>query len=245
MADENAGAPETPETTAPEGVDLGAFVPDDFMGEDGAYDTAGFRARYDEMVSAAAQAAEARGALPEDAGGYEFALPDDFQLPEGFDADALKHTDDHGNEIAFDAASMIDANDPDIPVAQGIMHQIAQGEISPMDGFKKVAGLMVGRELRGVMEAQKAAGEEMKALGPDGKTRISNVVRSLNTRLPEAQAKALADSITSADALRGFETLVKKAGATVPQAPGGKSAADMTIDERLAAGLKQRAERRA
>lgn len=221
--------------------DLQAFLPEEFHGDDGKYDTQGFLDRFNDLTTFKSQADEAKAALPEGPDGYEFALPEDFALPEGFDADAFKHTDDDGNEVEFDPASMVDAEDPDIPVLQGLMHSLAQGEVTPMDATKKLAGMLATRTLRDMQEAMTEAAEQKQALGPEGKARIATMKRTLAAKLPEAQAVAVLDSVTSADTLRGLESLIKQAGTKVPPAPGGKSHGEMSIDERLSYGLSQRA----
>lgn len=225
--------------------DLASFVPESFKKEDDSFDLEGFRADYDRLTSEAAQREEALSGLPEDPSGYEFALPEDFELPEGFDAESLSHVDEDGNKVEFDPASMLNADDPDLPQLQSLMHELGQGNVSPVDAMKKIAGLMATRELRGVMDAQKEAQEAMEKLGPQGKSRVDTVTRSIKSKIPGPQAQALLDGITSADALRGFEALLKKsAGSETPSAPGGVSMADLSIDERLELGLKQRSQKK-
>lgn len=244
MADTPATPPETPPATPPEtpptSVDLSAFVPEDFKGEDGNFNTTAFREEFDGLRAFKGQFEAAQAELPKTADEYEFGLPEGFALPEGFDPKSLGHVDENGNEVAFDAASMINGDDPDLPGLKDLMHRIAQGETKTTDALKEIAGIVVNRELRQVMDAQKTAAEQKAALGPQGQTRIDTMTRTLNARLPEAQAKALLDGITSADALRGFEALVSAAKVPVPPAPGAQNFADMSIDERLAAGLEQR-----
>lgn len=222
-----------------EAFDWDAFLPDQFKGEDGKHDTEAFRNSYDDLVTFKSQSDEARAALPTEASGYEFALPEDYQMPEGFDPKSLAHKDDDGNEIEFDPASMIKQDDPDIPLLQDLMHRIGQGEVSPVDAMKSIAGIVASRELRAVMSGQEEAAEHIKALGPEGKARIATMTRTLNARLKPEQAEAVLDGITSADGLRGLEALVKKSGSDVPPAPSGKDLDDMSNDELIAEGMKR------
>lgn len=227
----------------PAGVDLSTFVPESFKTDDG-FDTAKFRESYDDLVTFKSQADESKASLPEGPEGYAFTLPDEFQLPEGFDPKVFETKDDEGNTVEFDPASLIDGDDADIPLLQDMMHKLAQGEMNPVDATKALAGMLVTRELRAVMEAAAGAEDHMKALGPEGKSRISTMQRELASRVPEAQAKAILDDITSADTLRGLEALVKStAKAQTSPAPGNFNPAEMSIDERLEAGFQQRASR--
>ncbi len=226
---------DTTDTTG-EGFDLGTLISDDFKQDDGTWDTDGYKAHVDGLAAFKAQADEAKAGLPEGPEGYEFGLPEDFALPEGFNAEALSHVDDNGNKVEFDAASMINADDPDIPALQGILHDLAQGNLSHTDGMKKLAGMVVNRELRGVMEARAEAAKQIEALGPQAKARIDTMTRTLNASLPKEQADAMADAMTSADVLRGLETLMKKAGSTTTPAPQSKNWGELSIDERLMSG---------
>ncbi len=111
MADENetqeteTQSTETTETSA--APDL-SFLPEEYKGDDGAWNTEGFRADYDALVAFKAQTEEAKAGLPEKPEDLAFSIGDDFEFPEGFDADILKHTDENGNEVEFDVKSMID-----------------------------------------------------------------------------------------------------------------------------------------
>lgn len=229
---------EAEHTTTNDAPDLAEFVPESYKSEDGAWDVARFRADYDDLTAFKAQAEEGRASLPEKPEDFEFGLPEGFELPEGFDAEGLAHVDADGNQVEFDPASLIDSDDPDIPQIKALMHRIAHGETDPQSALKEIAGLVVNRELRGVMDAQKAAAEERKALGPDAQSRISSLSRALKAKLPEAQATAVLDSISSAAALRGLEHLLNAAGKTTAPAPQGKSLSEMSPMERLMAGLK-------
>lgn len=201
-------------------VDLGAFVPDTFKGEDGTFDTAGFRAKYDELAAFSATEAERKSALPQDASGYAFALSEDHQWPEGFDPEKLKMTDADGNEVAFDASKLIDAEDPDIPLVQAALHEAG----APPELASKIAGIFANRALRDVLKAAETKETETKALGPDAQPRIDTIKRVLAGKVPAAQANALLDGLTSADAVRGMEALIK--AAKIPPAPQGTNKTD-------------------
>lgn len=224
----------------PEAVDLATFVPESFKGEDDKWDTSAFRASYDDLASFKAAADDRAAALPKDAAGYEFALPEDHKLPEGFDPESLSTTDEKGNKIEFNAAAMIDPSDPDVAALQAILHE-AQAEPGLA---KKLAGLMVNREIRATIEAQRVAAEHLAELGPTGKGRIQTVKGELARRLPANYANAISDSITSADALRGIEQLIRGTTARpVTPADDKVNYSDLNPRDRVLHGLKQREKR--
>lgn len=229
MADEEEIQSEAP--------DLGAFVPETFKGEDGTFDTAGFRTRFDELAAFKAEQDDLLTGLPESPDGYVFSLPEEHALPEGFDPVTMKTKDENGNDVEFNPAAMIDPKDPDVGLVQQMLHEIK----APPAVMKKIAGIMVNREIRSIMEAQKAAGEQMKALGPDAQSRIDTVKREVAARVPPAQAAALMDSLTSADAVRAVTALISKSKAPpAAAATGGPDYSNMTPQQKILAGLQAR-----
>lgn len=217
-------------------VDYTGVLPDNFKGEDGKWDTEGFRANYDELASFKAQADERVAALPKEASGYVFAIPEGHVLPEGFNPESLKTKDENGNDIEFDINSMIDAKDPDLPLLQEAM--LKHGADPALMG--DLASILANRELRSVLDGMKVAEEETAKLGPNANSRFATVKRTLDARLEPQQVTAVMDSITSADALRGIETLLKKGGGPVPPSNGEKDWSEMSPRDRLVAGLKER-----
>lgn len=238
-ADPPAGDPpvgDPPAGDPPATPDFAAFVPESFKGEDGNWDTAGFRASYDDLASFKAQADERTAALPDSAEGYVFEIPDDHQFPEGFDPASLNTKDAEGNEISFDVKSMVQADDPDIPALQAVMKEY--GADPAMMG--KLASIMANREIRSITEGMKKAEEETKKLGPEAKSRFASVERTLGARLPAAQVTAVMDGIVSADGLRAIETLLLRSGAPVPPTGGKEDWSEKKPLDRLLAGLNQR-----
>lgn len=226
---------------APAGVDPSTFVPETFKGEDGAFDTAKFRESYDELASFKSTQEEAKAALPKEPGEYAFALGEDHVWPEGFDPEKMKTTDEDGNEVAFDPSKLFDADDPDIPLVQSVLHELG----APKEAMGKIASIMANREMRNIMQAAGAAESEKKALGPDAQARIDTVTRTLNARMDADQAKAVLDGVTSADALRGLERLIKDSN--IAPSPGDVKPdfTSMSPIDRVIAGNKQRAAKRA
>lgn len=213
-----------------------SFIPEAFKGEAG-YDTAKFRADYDEAVAFRATEAERKAALPKEPGEYAFALPDDHRWPDGFDAALVPATKgEDGKDIPFDPASLLSADDPDVPLVQALLHELG----APKEAMGKIASIFANREIRGLQQAVAAAAAEKKALGPDAPARIATAVRALETRLPGPQAKALADAITSADALRAVEGLIAKSVVPVSPAATKQNLNDLPIGERITQGLRAR-----
>lgn len=214
------------------GVDLSTFMPESFKGEDDKWDTAGFRASFDELTSFKAQADERTAGLPKEASEYAFIIPEGHAFPEGFDPETMKTKDGDGNDVEFDVNSMIDQADPDLPLLQAAL--LKNGADPSLMG--DVASILANRELRGVMDGMKAAEAETAKLGPDAKARFATVERSLNARLKPAETKAIMDGVISADGMRGLEALLKKSGPPVPNA-GGKDFSEMTPFDRILSGI--------
>jgi hypothetical protein len=220
------------------GVDLGAFVPETFKAEDGNFDVAGFRAKYDELASFKATYDESRAALPKSADEYAFAIPEDHVWPEGFDPAKLSTVDESGNVVEFNPSALLDPKDPDVAAVQAMLHELG----APAGAMSKLASVMINREVRQVMEAQAVAEAEKAKLGPEAKSRIDTIARTLNASMEAPLAKAVLDSVTSADALRGLEKLIKKAGVAPAALPAGKpDYSGLKPMDRVLAGLKQRA----
>lgn len=224
-----------------------SFIPDAFKAEDGTFKVEDFRASYDDLASFKAQSDEAKAALPEAPEGYAWALPEDYAFAEGFDPahHQIPVVDENGAPVMgedglpktrdMEAADMINAKDPDLPLLQAAMHK--NGASPELMG--EIATILANRELRGLMKAGETAAAEKKALGPDGQSRIDTVKRSLAARLPGAQASAVLDGVTSADGLRGLEALIKNSTVNPAPAPGGVDLDSMTSKELIALGMKQ------
>ena len=179
-ADGGAAASDTPPDYS--------FIPEQFRTDDKPDPTA-FRTAYDELAAFKAQTEEARGELPENADGYKFEIPEDFEVPEGL-------------------AVAIDENDPDLPVIKDWAHQhgVNQAAVS------ELARIMAGRELRSQAQAMETYQTEMKALGADAQSRIDTITRSLSSRLPADQAEALTGAAFSANAVKALEKLLSGPG---------------------------------
>lgn len=215
-------------------IDLSSFVPDSFKGEDGAYDTAKFRASYDELAAFKGQEDDRKALLPKEAADYAFALTEGHTWPEGFDPAKFTTKDEQGNEVQFDLSKLIDAGDPDIPALQAVLHEIG----APKEAMGKIASIVANREMRAVLEGMATAEAEKKALGPEADARIRTVSHALKAKMPAEQAQALLDTITTANALRGFEALLKGVGSAVSSAPQKKDYSTMTPYEQLVDGLR-------
>jgi hypothetical protein len=211
-----------------------SFMGDTFKTDEG-YDVGAFQTHYEDLSSFKTAEEERKGLLPKEPGEYAFGVPDDHVFPEGFDPALLATKDDDGNDVDFDINSMVDSDDPDLPLLQTALHK--HGASPELMG--ELASILANRELRGVLDGMGEAEEQKTALGPNSQNRIATVTRALKSRLPEAQSTALLDSITSADGLRAFEGLMRALPNTTTPAPGKEDLSDLPIRERIAAGLKK------
>lgn len=227
-------------------VDLAAFVPESFKGEDGNWDTAGFRQQFDDLAADKAARDERLASLPESPDDYAFSIGEDHVFPEGFDPKAFGGKDGQGNEVEFDPAKMIQGDDPDVKSVKELMHALDKGEVTGADAAKTLAGVMVNREIRQMMEAAGQREEQIRALGPDARSRIDTVTRSLKSRLPGEQASALSGEIVSADGLRAVEGLLRlMPKPTQSDTNTGVDNSQMNPMERVMSGLQQRSKKTA
>lgn len=231
MADDQTTTESGEETplveTAPEPTIDYSWAPEAFV-KDGQLDTEAFRADYDAAAAIRAQHAEREEGLPQSIDEIKIEVPEDLKLPEGV-------TMPEGFELK------IDESDPRV----SMLKQTAIERKWDQDTINEVLRMEAVAQVQAEAIRQEESANEIKALGPDANARIETVRRNLASRLPEAQANDLADSITSADGLRGLEALLGPIKHTA-QTPGGKiDHSNMTIDQRLELAAQQRAARRA
>lgn len=226
----------TTTTTEGSSPDFSTFVPDTYKGQDGAYDVAKFRADFDSFAAAKSQADERAATLAKTPDELVFSLPEGHAWPEGFDPAKMITKNEKGEDVAFDPTKLIDEKDPDIPALQAALHKAGV----PKDVMGQVASIFINREVRNIMNMTAEAEKQKSALGPQADARIATVTRTLNGLLPKEMSSAILDSITTADVLRGLETLLKDSTSTVPPAGGGKDLMSMSRVDRIAAGLNAR-----
>lgn len=223
-----------------------SFIPETFKGEDGAYKVEDFKAHWDDLTSFKSQADEAAAAMPTEASAYAWAAPEDHAFPEGFDPALfpVPVLDDKGEPVMgadgnpetrpMTAADMVKTDDPDLPLLQEAMFK--HGAKPELMG--EIASILANRELRSITDAGNTAKDEIKKLGPEGQSRIDTVKRSLAARMTPEQSGAVLDSITSADALRGIEALIKSSTTPPAAAPGGNDLEGMSNKDLIALGMK-------
>lgn len=182
-----------------------SWAPESFV-KDGALDTAGFRAKYDELAAFKAQQDERLSSLPTDPAQYEIRMPE-LQLPDGVELPK----DANGNPIPF----QLDMDDPEIPA----LRQLAMDLQLDQNGMDKILHLYAVREARAQHERNKVATEERSKLGADADSRISEMKRQIGARLPPEMASAIMDGISSADGLRGLERLLSTGTRSTTAAP--------------------------
>ena len=196
------------------GLDAASF-PEQFV-TDGKPDLPAYKVAFEDASALKARHDERLAALPKDADGYTFKVPEEFNLPEGFSP-----PDGFKLEIKED--------DPRVPAlkALALEHHLDQ---SVVDGFAK---LWAEHEVVQIHEAAKVAGEEDKKLGPNVEARKASLQRVVGSRVSKEQADALIGDLTSADALRALETLVSSSRGAAPFNPGGQAnMGDTTLNER-------------
>ncbi len=216
----------TVDSTVDQTIDY-SWAPESFVKE-GKLDTGAFREEFDSLASFKAQADELEAAKPKDASELQMRIPEGLDLPEGV-------TLPEGQELT------LDAEDPDLPAMQAVAFELGLDQA----GLDKIMGVYAIREVRNMQRMVGVAGDEKKALGPNGQSRLDTVERQVKAMLPEAQAKDLLDSISSADGLRAIETLLSNSSKSPRTTAGGQpNWRDMPVKERLEYGMKQREQRR-
>ena len=206
MTDPTQQQGDPPAATKPDGL------PDEF------WDTAAGSVRLDQLIpkfkdltDAHAAHEAARAGLPADAEGYDLALPEGFEAPEGF---------------AMDFSS-----DSRVPEIKALAHKHG---LAP-DAVKDLMGIYAKAE----MEAFGFASEQKNLLGKNADTRLADLRVALNAALPAEQASALAESLASADAVKAIEKLLsgRKVNPPAPaqETPAKSPLADLKPQERLRA----------
>lgn len=205
---QGGGAPVDPPTDPvdpPAGGDVPvapdfSFMPEQFRSGENP-DFEGFAGHYNELATAAAQAKEAAALVPEDASGYELALPEglDFSdiegLPEGF-----QMTLDTESEIAK----------PHFDALKGLLHKHGL----PGSAAGDFLGLLARYDAAGRAAAMKSGSEEMAKLGANAQSRVSDVRHLLDARLPAELAKGLEAATHSAAGVQALEKLLGPRGFT-------------------------------
>lgn len=216
-AETETGGGEAAPDAAP--VDTGpdlSFIPDDFRGENGTLDTAGFATHYSDMLAEKAARDEALGLVPEK---YEFGLPEsidygDLDLPEGFAVD-------------------LKADDPALAPLFEEFGGILKDLNAPAETASKLMGLMAKYEATQYANSTTALRQALEPLGPNDamrQARIDRVVRAAEAKLPADQAEALIKSARDAGTIKALETLLSPKGASATHSTAPR---EMTDDERL------------
>ena len=209
-----------PAPAAPAEADY-SFLPEQFRSDDGP-DIDGFQAHYDELVSEHAQRQEALAGVPEDASGYEFAIPDELDFGE------LDLPDDFAVNLKTDDPTMA----PLFEGLGGFMHKHGL----PKDAAGDLMGMIAKYEATKYSQLHSAAKAEMQSLGSSAQSRIANVKRSLESKLPAELASALSQHTTTAKAVQALEKLLAPRSLNAPAAQATKPDLDgLTGSARLKA----------
>jgi hypothetical protein len=221
--DNPGGTPpvETPPVETPPAPDFGAFIPEAYKGDDGTYDTAKFREDFDGHAARAGQLeeelTELRGAIPENATGYEIVAPDEIDFGE--------------IEVPDWFAFELDSESPVIAEAQNWLHE---NNVRP-EAVPGLISMFARMKAAEAADHQAMAKEQRDALGANAESRIATIKRALETKLPDAaQRDALMKVAVSADAVRGLESLLKSGSQTpVTTADQNADLMDLPPAERL------------
>lgn len=219
----------SPQVTEPAAPDY-SWVPEQFM-KDGKPDTAALRADWDAMTADKARLSERD--IPTDAAGYELSLPEDLTfegMPEGFKF-----------EISQDEAVK-----PLLDEMRSVLHK----HQLPQEAASEFLGLMAkyqAYELASTATQNEARyTTEMAALGANANTRVSEVIRLLDAKLPKEQADGLKAAATSANGVRALEALLSPSRVpSTPASPAGPDTANMTPRQKIDYANQQQAQRRA
>lgn len=190
----------TQTTTAENGDQIDAaqdrpdYLPEQFWKE-GAADVEGLSSAYSELSAYKAVQDERAKLVPSEASEYAFALPEDFKVPEGLD---FTISDDDPRKDALQAWAK-DAG-------------ITKGD------FSKLLAIQAQHDAAALQSIKEKTSSEIEKLGANGATRVSGLYQTLKGSLPQAQAEALASSLTSADAVRAVEKLIQNAAGVTPPA---------------------------
>lgn len=171
-----------------------SFIGETFI-KDGQPDLEAFKAHYSDLIAEDARRREAP--QPPQDGRYDFTLPADLDLgeltlPDG--TSIVPATDDPALAPVFDEFGAFLHK-------QGLPQEAATGLMT----------LVAKYEAAKYQKTMQAAKAEYDALGPTDaarQARIARVQRSLETRLPADQAKALQAAASTAAGIRALEALV-------------------------------------
>ena len=158
-------------------------IPEQFVNE-GKADLPAYKIAFEDASAFKSRADERSAGLPKDADGYTFAVPEKFELPEGFTP-----PEDFKLEIKED--------DLRIPAIKALAHE-HKLEQPVLDA---IAGIWAAHEVRTIHAAAQTGAEEMKKLGPNAEARMSALARVVGSRVPKEQAEAFIADITTADGL--------------------------------------------
>lgn len=182
-----------------------SFIPEDFR-KDGEPDLEGFKAHLEELQATKAQRDEALADVPEDASGYEFAIPDDLDLS--------------GLDLGEDFTMELKADDPAVGPLLSELGEIMHRYSMPKSAAKDMMTMLAKYEATTASEMRKGGAAkseaEIKKLGSSGKARMANVQRTLESRLSKDQAKSLMGATMSAEGVKALEALLKPRGMAPP-----------------------------
>lgn len=178
-------------SAAPEGL------PENFWdGEKGAVKTDDLIASYKDLSKFKTDTEAKFASRPESADKYEVRVPEGVELPEGV-------------EWKFDEKSPLLAQAKELVFNAG-------GDQKMFDGLlAQYINENVARTSADLTKSEEVYQNEMKALGEKSKERTEAIGKFLDGNLPEDEAKALKNSLSSAKAVQALEKLIEKSNGEI------------------------------
>lgn len=160
------------------------FLPDQFWADDQA-DYGAFRSEFETLSQFKSEAEAAQASLPQSADDYAVALREGFEVPEGVEY-------------------QLNPDDPRVPALREFAHKHGLSQ----DAMHDLLEMHAGGEIEAIKTQQSHSIEEMKKLGSDASGRVERIKNSLISQLPKSQGEALADALTTADAVIAVDALL-------------------------------------
>jgi hypothetical protein len=132
-----------------------------------------------------------KAAMPADPSGYELKLPADFVVPQG---------------VEF----RIDENNPLLPHARQLAHDIDAGKIGAQEALSRLLGLHGASEIARVQQFDNQVRAEVQKLGATGTARITTIQNFIKSIAPEDTIRDLYAGLISEKAVRGWEALMRR-----------------------------------
>lgn len=147
-----------------------------------------FGAHYNELATFRQAETDRLAKIPQAPEGYEFAIPEDIQLPAGVTREQL-------------------AVAKDDPEFKSLQKTLFEAKVDPEVG-QKIYGLYVKKQVEEVQKINARVGEEQKKLGPNYAERVGALGNFFEARIGKELAADVLKGIFTANQVMGMEKLV-------------------------------------